>query len=110
MKIFISQPMNGKSEAEITYERANAIEEVRRLNDEEPIEVIASYFENYKPEGKRKALKFLSKSLEMLADADMIVMVPGWREARGCRIEYECARAYGIPRMHLANNIRNGEH
>ena len=103
MKIFISQPMRGKTEDEIVLAKANAIEQVRRWRDDEPIEIIESYFEDYKPEGKRAPLKFLAKSLEKMAEADLVVFISGWREARGCRIEYECARAYDIPRLYLPN-------
>lgn len=41
-------------------------------------------------------LKFLAKSLMVLADADAVYFADGWRETRGCRIENRCAVAYGL--------------
>ena len=102
MKVFISQAMNGKTEEEIYYERALAIEQARRYYADQKLEIIDSYFTDYKPEGHNKALKYLAKSIELLADADAVVFAYGWREARGCKIEQECAKAYNIPRLYLA--------
>lgn len=95
-KIFISQPMRGKSDAEILAERKDAIEKSKNIIGED-IEIIESYFEDYDPENGCIPLKYLSKSLELLADADFAYFARGWDEARGCRIEHACATAYDIP-------------
>lgn len=94
-KLFISQPMNGKTEEEILAVREKAIESAKR-NLGEDIEVIDSYFEDYNPENGCVPLKYLSKSLELLADADVAYFAKGWKDARGCKIENACAIAYGI--------------
>jgi hypothetical protein len=103
MKIFISQLMRDKTEQEIIEERAYAIEHARRIYDGQQLEIIASYFEDYDPKctGERKALKYLAKSIELLADADAVVFAPGWESGRGCKIEQFCAMEYGIPRIYL---------
>lgn len=94
MKAFISQPMRGKSEEEIKAEREHII---AGLESEYPeIEIIDSYFEDYNPEDGCVPLKYLAKSIEMLADADVAVFAVGWQDARGCSIEHECAVEYGI--------------
>lgn len=94
-KLFISQPMRGKSEEQIKAEREKAIKVARQiLNDD--VEVIDSYFEDYNPSNGCVPLKYLAKSLELLADADIAYFANGWSEARGCRIEHDCAVAYGI--------------
>lgn len=31
--------------------------------------------------------------------ADVVYFAPGWKEARGCRIEHECAKEYGMDRI-----------
>ena len=82
-KLFISQPMRGKTDEEIKAERAKAIEAASELVGE-PVEADA------------KPLWFLGKSLELLADADVAYFAPGWNDARGCIIEHDCAIAYGI--------------
>lgn len=94
-KLFISQPMNGKTKEEIFAVREKAIESAKR-NLGEDVEVIDSYFEDYNPENGCVPLKYLSKSLELLADADVAYFAKGWENARGCKIENTCAIAYGI--------------
>ena len=92
-KLFISQPMGGKTDEEIKAERAKAIESASELVGES-VEVIDTYFQSA-PDGA-KPLWFLGKSLELLADADVAYFAPGWDDARGCIIEHDCAIAYGI--------------
>ena len=94
-KLFISQPMNGKTNEEILAVREKAIDSAKKnLGDD--VEVIDSYFEDYNPANGCVPLKYLSKSLELLADADIAYFAKGWEDARGCRIENQCAIAYGI--------------
>lgn len=92
-KLFISQPMGGKTDEEILAVRKQAIEKASELVGE-PVEVIDSFFQSA-PVGA-KPLWFLRKSLELLADADVAYFAPGWNNARGCIIEHDCAIAYGI--------------
>ncbi len=95
-KIFISQPMNGKSKEEILAARNNMIAKAsEKLGDE--MEVIDSYFKDYDPKNGCIPLKYLSKSLELLADADMLILGDNWEAARGCRIEFISAISYDIP-------------
>ena len=93
MKLFISQPMKGKSDEEIILERETALKEVQKLF-EGHIEVIDSFFQGA-PAGA-KPLWFLGKSLELLSDADIAYFAKGWRDARGCKLEHDAAKAYGI--------------
>jgi len=88
IKVFISQPMKGKTKEEIMQERKN-IED--RLRGRQPAIFIDSYF----GEGTSKnPLDSLGKSISLMGDADLVIMARGWQKARGCRIEYEVARAY----------------
>lgn len=98
VKVFISQPMNGKSEEEIQRTREKAIASIRKdLKDlGEEVEVLESYFEDYNPDAGCVPLKYLAKSLKLLADADIAYFAKGWEDARGCRIENICAIEYGI--------------
>lgn len=61
----------------------------------EPVEVIDSFFQSA-PVGA-KPLWFLGKSLELLADADVVYFAKDWEKYRGCKIENVCAVEYGIP-------------
>ncbi len=92
-KLFISQPMKSKSDEEILREREQAIDSAQRCLGE-PVEVIDSFFQGA-PAGA-KPLWFLGKSLELLSDADIAYFAKGWRDARGCRLEHDAAKAYGI--------------
>ena len=92
-KLFISQPMRGKTNEEILAEREKAIASAERELGE-PVEVIDSFFLNAPVDAK--PLWFLGKSLELLSTADVVYFTKGWEDARGCRIEHECAVEYGI--------------
>lgn len=92
-KLFISQPMRGKTDEEILAERKKAIESAER-NLGEPVEVIDSFFQNTPADAR--PLWFLGKSLELLSTADIAYFAKGWEDARGCRIENQCAIEYGI--------------
>ena len=74
-KLFISQPMRGKTDEEI--------------------EVIKSFFESAPTDAT--PLWYLGESLKLLGTADFAVFAPGWQDYRGCRIEHDAATQYGIP-------------
>lgn len=91
MKVMISQPMKGKTTEQIRKER----EEVVKQLVEEGHEVIDTIFTEEAPKDSDEAIYFLAKSIEAMAKVDELVFLPGWQNARGCRIEYEVARNYG---------------
>lgn len=93
MRVFISQPMNGKNDEEILRERDEAIKEIKK-NISDDIEVIDSFFQSAPVDAR--PLYFLGKSLELLSTADIAYFCRGWDLARGCRIEHQCCLEYGI--------------
>lgn len=101
-KLFISQPMKGKSDEEIFHERKKAINKAQD-SLKAPVEVIDSFFKSA-PVGA-KPLWFLGKSLELLADADVVYFANGWYDARGCKIEHDAAKAYGIPVLYAEEEV-----
>lgn len=92
-KLFISQPMRGKTNEEILATREKAIASAERHLGEK-VEVIDSFFRDAPVEAK--PLWFLGKSLELLSAADVVYFARGWEDARGCRIENTCAVEYGV--------------
>lgn len=92
-KLFISQPMKGKTNDEILAEREAAVRAAVDLLGEE-VEVIDSFFQD--APAYAKPLWFLGKSIELLSTADVAYFAPGWNKARGCLIEHECCEAYGV--------------
>lgn len=95
-KLFISQPMRGRTDEQILAERKKAVEKAIEIMGE-PVEVLDTYFEDFKlAKGKNIPLQYLSKSISFLAEADVAYFAKGWENARGCKIEHDCAVAYGI--------------
>ena len=92
-KLFISQPMRGKTNEEILAVRAKAIESAEQALGEK-VEVIESFFQNAPADAK--PLWYLGKSLELLSTADVVYFAKDWEQYRGCRIENTCAIEYGI--------------
>jgi hypothetical protein len=92
-KLFVSQPMRGKSDETIREER-KSIEDFAKDNG---YEVIDSVFPDFKAEkGQNIPLVYLGKSLELLSTADAALFMPGWEDYRGCVIEHMACESYGI--------------
>ena len=92
-RLFISQPMRGKTDEQILAEREKAVKEY--LGEE--VEVIDTFYTDF-PEGT-KPLEYLARSIKDLATADIAYFAPGWNEFRGCKIEHICAVEYGMDRI-----------
>ena len=93
VRLFISQPMRGKTDEEILAVREKAIKSAQKHFDE-PVEVIDSFFQGAPVDAK--PLWYLAKSLELLATADVAYFAKDWDKYRGCKIENTCAIEYGI--------------
>ncbi|MGG7143556.1 DUF4406 domain-containing protein [Clostridium nigeriense] len=95
-KLFISQPMRGLTKDEVLKVR----EEIRARAEKqigEPVEVIDSFFTEYPGEVcKSIPMWYLGKSIQLLSQADIAYFGGDWRNARGCKIEYEVSDKYGI--------------
>ena len=96
----ISQPMAGKSEEEIIVTREKAIKTLK----EKGVEIVNTLFtdEWYSKEKMAERgvvqipLCFLAKSLENMSLCHAAYFCKGWENARGCKIEHEVAKAYGL--------------
>ena len=88
MKIMISQPMMGKSDKQIKKERENLIE-MLESEGHQVIDTVLDISEELSP------IYYLGESIKKMADADAVVFMQGWENARGCRIEHEIALEYG---------------
>ena len=94
-KIFISQPMNGKTTEEIENERNYIID---KLRENECVEIIDSFFKDTPHDAK--PLWYLGESIKLMSEADVVFFCNGWQTARGCQIEHDCALEYGIDTMY----------
>lgn len=104
MKIFISQPMRGKTDAEILAERERAIKAAKAKWVD--VEVLESFFRGAPTEAK--PLWFLGESLKVMADADAVIVCKGWSDARGCKVEIAAADAYKLPVFFLVGDKLRG--
>lgn len=89
--------MKDKTGEEIKSVRASVAKYVTRLYKDiykDDVEVIDSFFED--APHNAKPLWFLSKSFELLSTADIAVFVDNWFEYRGCVMENEACKKYGI--------------
>ena len=100
-KLFISQPMKGKTDKEIKAERDLAVKEASLLLGE-PVEIIDSFFEGAPTEAK--PLWFLGKSFELLSTADVVYFAKDWDKYRGCKMENLAAKEYGIKTIEYAES------
>lgn len=99
-KAMLSQPMAGKTDAEIVETRERAIKKLETLG----YEVVNTLFtdEWYSKEKMEERgvvqipLCFLAKSLENMSLCHAAYFCKGWENARGCRIEHDAAVAYGL--------------
>jgi hypothetical protein len=92
-RLFISQPMRGKTDEEILAVRQRAIESAECQLGEK-VEVIDSFFQGAPADAN--PLWYLGESIKLLGTADVVYFANGWADARGCRIENQCAIEYGI--------------
>lgn len=88
MKVMISQPMNGKTDKQIKKERQKIIE-MLEAEGHTVIDTVLDISEGKDP------IYYLGKSIQYIAEADGVVFMSGWKDARGCLIEYEVAKKYG---------------
>ena len=99
-KAMLSQPMAGKSGEEIIAAREKAVKELESRG----YEVINTLFtgEWYSSEKMKERgvvqipLCFLAKSLENMSLCHSVYFCDGWENARGCKIEHDTAKAYGL--------------
>ena len=96
MKVFISQPMRGQTEEAILKTRSEAVKKIKAIYDND-VEILDSFFDAFDTSNvKNPAIAYLAKSIAVLAKADIAYFCKGYENTRGCVIEYEIAKAYGI--------------
>lgn len=100
-RAFISQPMLGLADEEILKKR----EEVTRILNERGYEVIDSFIDGdeYSVNNLENHLGvrhipvyYLGESLKKLSKCDVIYICKGAEASRGCAMEIQVAKVYGI--------------
>ena len=95
MKVFISFPMSGKSYDDLVKERNSIINQCK-MYFSECTYYIDTIFDD-SDYSYNDPLYYLGKSIVAMSEADIVVFARGWENARGCLIEYDCAKKYNIP-------------
>lgn len=99
-RVMICQPMNGKSDEEILETRNKAM----KILNEKGYFVVNTLFtsEFYNPKMMElrgvvtTPLALLARSLTNMSLCHTVYFCKGWENARGCKIEHETAKAYGL--------------
>ena len=99
-KAMLSQPMAGKTQEEIIATREKAVAALT-ANGYQVVNTLFTdeWYSKEKMEERgvvQIPLCFLAKSLENMSLCHAAYFCKGWEQARGCRIEHEAAKAYGL--------------
>ena len=109
-KAMLSQPMRGVSETEIAATRDRAI----KYLESKGYEVVNTLFTDewysqdaMKERGVRQIpICFLAKSIDNMSRCDAAFFCVGWEKARGCVIEHEVAKQYGLTIIYESEIIK----
>ena len=93
MKIFLSQPMTGRTNEQIKTERQELVDYYTSLGHE----VIDTVFDFSNVDTKHIGVYYMGYSIVAMADADLVVFMNGWQDSRGCKLEMELAKQYEVP-------------
>lgn len=99
-KLFISQPMSGRTDEEILSERKDILEKVSKMVEDD-VEEIDSFFDDGDSPHESLPVLCLGKSIALLSGADFAVFADGWEKRRGCRVEHMVCIEYGIEILEL---------
>lgn len=99
-KAMLSQPMAGMTDEQIAETRDEAI----AVLESKGFEIVNTLFtdewynqDNMKERGVVQIpLCFMAKGIENMSLCHAVYFCEGWEKARGCRIEHEVAKAYGL--------------
>lgn len=98
-QVFISLGMTGRQTDDVLNDIDRAIEYIAKniLNpDDELKECIFTNFNCITPIGESRRLYCLGEAIKRLGECDVCYFVRGWEKYKGCRVEREVCKAYGI--------------
>ena len=96
-KLFISCPMRGRTDENIR-KSIDKMHKIAEIVFDQKLEVIKSYDPDTVPKMKQQSVLCLGLSIQAMADADYFIGIQDFNDFyRGCCIEKDIARLYGIP-------------
>ena len=96
MNVFISQPMIGLTNDELKKYRSKVLSMIQRRYPTEKIHLINPPYPYY-PYGHNKSVWVLGKSLEYIAQADLVFFLKNWEISYVCSLQHLICRYYNIP-------------
>ena len=105
IRVFISQPMNGLTNAEVLGRRIELIEKFRlfvnpnKTRSTNSFEFIDSFNKDNDIVAKGR-IAMLGHSISLMADADLVIAANGADNSAGCICELTVAEQYNIPVLH----------
>lgn len=98
LNIYVSLRCMGLTYNKMILKRDKIVEDYKaqHKNYQAEINVIDSLFPEYVP-GESNPIEFLGKSIEKMKNADVVLIPVDYRKSKGCYIEEEVARIYGLP-------------
>lgn len=99
IRVFISQPMTGRTDEEITAQRAKALIQVAKRYPDCLVLEIDSF--NKGALNNSDPITELGHCVSLMTDADVAVFCDGWGDSKGCNVEHEVAVQYDIPYIYL---------
>lgn len=110
VKIFISMPMNGKTDEEIRRQFQESgwyISQFMSGEIEDDFEIIDTNIPNA-PETNsvtETRLWYLGRSIQLLGTADVVIFWPDWYDHSGCKVEHMAAKEYGIKTLYFPTSF-----
>lgn len=102
-KLFISQPMTGKTEKEITTEREMLVQAVRKKFSQYEWVVLDSF--DKKALNNSKPIEELGKCISLMQEADLVAFSKDWIKSKGCCVENSVVHEYHIPYVIIGDDV-----
>jgi nucleoside 2-deoxyribosyltransferase len=103
MKVYLSGPMSGIPDE--NFPAFNAAARALHLIGYKVVNPAEFNTDVTGLEGRARWVKFLKVDIKALVDCDGIVMLPGWEDSEGAKLEHSTASALDIPVMTLAEAV-----
>ena len=102
MRIFLSLGMKGRDENDVLHdiEEATLYAKAMMSSAHTECEMVDTYQQEEAPEDAGPTY-YLGRSIQILGSCDQVWFINDWKNYRGCRVEYEVCKIYGIPHYEL---------
>lgn len=102
-KLFISCPMDGRTEENIK-KSFEVMQRIAEAYTGETLEVVNPY-EQKTFESDADRIRSLSDSIKLMAEADYFITFENYFEHKGCSVENQVAALYGLKRMSAMTKV-----